>query len=52
MTSSRPGGPAVHGLVLAGGRSQRMQRDKAALPYAGRTQLERAVALLQPLVER
>jgi len=30
----------------------RMQRDKAALPYAGRTQLERAVELIEPLVER
>jgi len=29
-----------------------MQRDKAALPYAGRTQLERAVELIEPFVER
>jgi molybdenum cofactor guanylyltransferase len=41
---------ALHGLVLAGGRSKRMQRDKAALAYAGRTQLERAMELLQPHV--
>lgn len=40
------------GLVLAGGRSTRMQRDKAALEYAGRSQLERAVELITPLVER
>lgn len=51
-SSSGAAGPAVYGLVLAGGRSQRMQRDKAALPYAGRTQLERAVELLTPHVER
>jgi molybdopterin-guanine dinucleotide biosynthesis protein A len=45
-------GAPLYGLVLAGGRSSRMQRDKAALEYAGRTQLERAVELLTPLVER
>jgi len=42
----------LYGLVLAGGRSTRMRRDKAALEYAGRSQLERAVELLTPLVER
>ncbi|HEV2441347.1 MAG TPA: NTP transferase domain-containing protein [Steroidobacteraceae bacterium] len=42
----------LYGLVLAGGRSSRMQRDKAALEYAGRSQLERAVGLITPLVER
>jgi molybdopterin-guanine dinucleotide biosynthesis protein A len=31
--------PPLYGLVLAGGRSTRMRRDKAALTYAGRTQL-------------
>ncbi len=46
------GAAPLYGLVLAGGRSTRMQRDKAALEYAGRTQLERAVALITPLVER
>ena len=29
-----------------------MQRDKAALEYAGETQVARALALLEPLVER
>ncbi len=42
----------LHGLVLAGGRSTRMQRDKATLEYDGRPQLERAMALLEPLVQR
>lgn len=42
----------LHGLLLAGGRSTRMQRDKAGIEYAGQTQLERAMALLQPLVVR
>jgi len=47
-TSAAP----LYGLVLAGGRSTRMQRDKATLEYVGRTQLERAVDLITPLVER
>jgi molybdenum cofactor guanylyltransferase len=42
----------LFGLVLAGGRSTRMRQDKAALSYGGRTQLERAMALLTPYVER
>ena len=41
-------GPApLSGLVLSGGYSQRMQRDKAALVVDGQTQLARAVHLLQ-----
>ena len=36
---------AIYGLVLAGGASKRMQRDKAALKYQGKTQLERAFEL-------
>lgn len=53
-TSQRPDTavPPLYGLVLAGGRSTRMQRDKAALEYAGSSQLERAAELLTPLVER
>jgi molybdopterin-guanine dinucleotide biosynthesis protein A len=35
----------IYGLILAGGASKRMQRDKAALKYQGRTQLERAFEL-------
>ena len=42
----------LYGLVLTGGRSTRMGKDKAALAYAGRTQLERAMALLAARVER
>src|SRR6185437_8536571 len=42
----------LYGLVLAGGRSTRMQRDKAALEYAGRRQLECAIELASPRVER
>jgi len=42
----------LYGLVLAGGRSTRMQRDKAALSYHGRSQLEWAVDLLGNHVEK
>lgn len=42
----------LYGLLLTGGHSRRMQRDKAALEYAGRTQLQRALTLLQPLVSQ
>ena len=34
----------VAGLVLAGGESRRMGRDKAALELAGSSQLERTMA--------
>jgi len=44
--------PALYGLVLAGGRSRRMQRDKASLEYRGRPQLMRAMDLLRPFVEK
>lgn len=40
------GGPAIAGLVLAAGESSRMGRDKALLPYRGRTFLETIVAKL------
>jgi molybdenum cofactor guanylyltransferase len=42
--------PPIYGLVLAGGRSTRMQRDKATLSYQGRTQLDRAMDLLDSRV--
>ena len=42
----------LYGLVLTGGRSKRMQRDKATLEYAGQSQLARAMTLLEPLVDR
>ena len=45
--------PRLFGLVLAGGRSKRMQRDKAALEYhPGRTQLDAAMQLLEGRVEK
>ncbi len=37
---------ALNGLVLAGGRSSRMQADKAALAYGGRPELARAFELV------
>lgn len=43
----------VQGLVLAGGRSSRMQRDKAALEFrAGETQLDAAMRLLSTRVAK
>lgn len=42
---------SLHGLVLAGGQSRRMGRDKAALQVNGRTALERTVAMLAPHCE-
>ena len=36
---SQVAAPPLYGLVLAGGRSSRMKRDKAALAYRGRSQL-------------
>ncbi len=44
--------PPLYGLVLAGGRSTRMQRDKAALSYQGRNQLDRAMDLLGSCVQQ
>ena len=41
----------LYGLVLAGGRSTRMRRDKAALAYHGLTQLEWTMSLLEGRVE-
>jgi molybdopterin-guanine dinucleotide biosynthesis protein A len=40
----------LYGLVLAGGRSRRFGRDKAAVEVNGETLLARTVALVTPLV--
>ncbi len=42
----------LYGLVLTGGQSARMGRDKASLTYHGRTQLEWAMDLIKPYVEK
>jgi molybdenum cofactor guanylyltransferase len=43
--------PPLRGLVLTGGRSQRMQQDKSRLRYHQREQREHAAALLAPLCQ-
>lgn len=42
----------IYGLLLSGGASRRMQRDKAQLRYAGEPQLLRAWRLLSSVTER
>jgi molybdopterin-guanine dinucleotide biosynthesis protein A len=45
--------PRLHGLVLAGGRSSRMRRDKAAIEFrAGEAQLDAAMKLLEGRVAK
>lgn len=47
MATAEPGAVAFAGVVLAGGRSTRMGRDKAALAWQGRTLLEHMGGLLR-----
>ena len=44
--------PPLYGLVLTGGRSTRMGRDKATLEYGGQPQADRAFDLLTGVCER
>jgi molybdopterin-guanine dinucleotide biosynthesis protein A len=44
--------PSLYGLVLGGGGSRRMKRDKSALHYHGKPQLEHAFDLLTPHCEQ
>ncbi len=44
--------PPVYGLVLAGGNSTRMRRDKAVLEYQGVTQLDRVFEIVTRHCER
>jgi molybdopterin-guanine dinucleotide biosynthesis protein A len=42
----------VTGVILAGGRSRRMGRDKATLAVGGRTLFERAYAVFEPVFKQ
>ncbi|MBC2840563.1 NTP transferase domain-containing protein [Robiginitalea sp. SC105] len=44
--------PPIYGLVLAGGKSNRMGQDKGEIEYHGKPQREFAYALLETLCER
>lgn len=46
------GAPPVYGLLLSGGASRRMRRDKARLSYGGQPQLMRAWQVLAAVTER
>lgn len=41
----------INGLVLAGGKSERMKKDKALLEYHGQPQIKTAFELLKPFCE-
>ena len=51
MLARAPRDVPVCGLVLCGGESQRMGRDKALLDLGGRSLLERAIAELEPVCD-
>jgi molybdenum cofactor guanylyltransferase len=48
----KPSPASVYGLILAGGSSTRMHRDKAALQYRGKSQLDRAFDLAARHVDK
>jgi len=50
--SGQAASPPIYGLLLSGGASNRMQRDKAHVEYRGEPQLLRAWRLLGQVTER
>jgi molybdopterin-guanine dinucleotide biosynthesis protein A len=51
-TPAREGAPPIYGLVLTGGKSSRMKKDKAALQYHGESQAEICYKLLTDHCEK
>ena len=52
IRAGTPGHAALLGVVLAGGKSSRMGRNKALLDYRGRSLLEHQMDLLAPVCAR
>lgn len=48
MTADRSAHRPITAVILAGGRSRRMQTDKALLPWQGRTLIEHVIDQLAP----
>ncbi|WP_099597864.1 NTP transferase domain-containing protein [Reichenbachiella sp. 5M10] len=44
--------PVLHGLVLSGGKSERMQRDKSLIDYHGKSQKQHMYQLLHPYTDK
>lgn len=50
MTSAKPKHEAIAGLILAGGRSSRMGREKTVMPLAGRPMIAHVAERFSPQV--
>jgi molybdenum cofactor guanylyltransferase len=50
--SARKSASPLNGLILAGGKSSRMGKDKSTIDYHGKPQIQVAVELLSPFCEK